>query len=167
MGATKTDFRASHHSLADLRMSELAAAAAAANGRASRASRSSTRASGGGGGGQFSGRRSEQLRRRSAHMQQQGQDRDSSDRSQTEKTGDESSWETDREQAGSNSTSGLLMAGRRPQQIAQQHNPRQSTRSNRMRPASSMRSDENWTDHDMEIYMAHNTMQRTNDLVRL
>jgi len=154
-------------------MSELAAAAAAANGRASRASRSSTRASGVGGGGvgaggQFSGRRSEQLRRRSAHMQQQGQDRDSSDRSQTEKTGDESSWETDREQAGSNSTSGLLMAGRRPQQISQQHNnQRQSTRSNRMRPASSMRSDENWTDMDMEIYMAHNTMQRTNDLVRL
>ena len=137
-------------------MSELAAAAAV-NGRASRASRASTRA-----GSQYSSRRSEQLRRRAAHLQQQ-QDSSDQQHQQQQTTGDESSWETDREPGGSSSTSGLL-AGRRSHQPMPSS---QQQRHSRMRPGSSVRSGEteNWTDHDMDIYMAHNTMR--NDLVRL
>ncbi|XP_057372454.1 uncharacterized protein LOC130693341 isoform X1 [Daphnia carinata] len=160
MGLSRADLRASHHSLADLRMSELAAAAAV-NGRASRASRASTRA-----GSQYSSRRSEQLRRRAAHLQQQ-QDSSDQQHQQQQTTGDESSWETDREPGGSSSTSGLL-AGRRPHQpMPAMNSQQQRHNSHRMRPGSSVRSGEteNWTDHDMDIYMAHNTMR--NDLVRL
>ncbi len=160
MVTTTLDLRASHHSLADLRMSELAAAAAV-NGRASRASRASTRA-----GSQYSSRRSEQLRRRAAHLQQQ-QDSSDQQHQQQQTTGDESSWETDREPGGSSSTSGLL-AGRRPHQpMPAMNSQQQRHNSHRMRPGSSVRSGEteNWTDHDMDIYMAHNTMR--NDLVRL
>lgn len=143
-------------------MSELAAAAAV-NGRASRASRASTRA-----GSQYSSRRSEQLRRRAAHLQQNGQDSSDQQQHQQQTTGDESSWETDREPGGSNSTSGLL-AGRRPHQSMTGMNSQQQRHNSqhRLRPGSSVRSgdNENWTDHDMDIYMAHNTMR--NDLVRL
>lgn len=160
MGLSRADLRASHHSLADLRMKELAAASAMSNGRASRNSRASTRA-----GSQYSGRRSEQMRRRSGQLQHH----DSSDQHQHQQqtTGDESSWETDREPGGggSSSTSGLL-AGRRSQQMASIHSQRHGN-GHRPRAGSSVRSGEteNWTDHDMDIYTTNHTMR--NDLVRL
>ena len=144
-------------------MAELAAAGGAGGaggGRASRASRAS----------QYS-RRTEQMRRRAAQQQEQ------KDQQQQQTTGDESSWETDRER-GSTSSTGLL---RRPQMGVgslpptgnQGNNPR-LVRSNlsRLSTRSSMHSTgmpageaDNWTDMDMDIYMAHNTMR--NDLVRL
>ena len=165
------DISASHHSLAEMRLGEL-------GGRASRASQS--RAS------QYSSsRRSEQMRRRATHhhQQQQQQQHDHKEQQQQQQTtGDESSWETDRER-GSTSSTGLL---RRPQMgvgslspnsnmnnngahqrtnggLQRSGNSRMSSRSH----ATSMANGdaENWTDHDMEIYMAHNTMR--NDLVRL
>jgi hypothetical protein len=63
------------------------------------------------------------------------------------------------------------LAGRRPHQTTPMNgmHSQQQRHSNqhRLRPGSSVRSgdNENWTDHDMDIYMAHNTMR--NDLVRL
>ena len=146
--------RASHQSLAELRMSELERAAAT---RASRTSRTS----------QYSRQRRHHQQQQQQHQQQQHQPT----------TGDESSWETDRER-GSSST-GLLRGVPTPVHGGSVHggsvhgsqsNLRQHGRSRRsthgsVRSATTMGDPENWTDHDMDIYMAHNTMR--NDLVRL
>ena len=133
-----------------MRMSELGS-------RASRASRSSRTS-------QYSSRRSEQIRRRLAQEQNQ---RENLQHHQT--TGDESSWETDRDR-GSNGR-----VSRHPQMgVSGMANDKSSHRMDLMRAGlnRSLRASgrakgdmENWIDHDMDIYMAHNTMR--NDLVRL
>jgi len=115
--------------------------------RASRASRSVSRSS------QYSRRQRRQQQHELSDQQQQHQQ---------PTTGDESSWETDRERGSSNE---LLRGPADSRTHGSQSNlSRQQGRGRRsghgsLRSAATLADAENWTDHDMDIYTAHNTMR--------